>query len=324
MKANCHRSAFGPVIGAPISETKGRRAVYLITIPISLLFTLGAGLAKNPATLIACRFLAGTFGAPALAVGAGTIADVWDMQHGGGLATVLITWTFFLGPSLGPLIGGFTMKTRNNWKWLMWVTLLVTGPVFLTVLFSKETSKKQILRARARKRNLPEAPKPPMAASLKVLLVITLYRPIRMLLVEPIVASITLYNAFAFGVLFAFFDSYPYVFEAVYGFDSSQVGLAFIGLLIGTVLAVLTFIVMDKTFYAKARRAAPPGHPPPPEERLYTAMVGSVGIPLALFWFAWTARSSIHWIVPMLAGIPFGWGIVALFVSIALRSLEKS
>ena len=268
-----------------------------------------------------CRFLAGMFGAPALAVGAGTVADVWDMQHGGGLATVLITWTFFLGPSLGPLIGGFAMKTRQDWKWLMWVILLVTGPIFLGVLFSKETSKKQILRDRAKKLGLPGQPNPPQIVALKALLVITLFRPIRMLFTEPIVASMTIYNAYAFGVLFAFFGSYPYVFGSVYGFDGSQVGLAFIGLLVGTVLSVITFAVVDKTLYQKARRKALPDKVPPPEERLYTAMIGSFGMPIALFWFAWTARTSVHWIVPVLGGIPFGWGIVALFVSIAVSSL---
>lgn len=69
--------AFGPVVGAPISETAGRKAVYLTTLPIFLLFTMGAGLAQNAASLLVCRFFAGTFGAPALAVGAGTVADIW-------------------------------------------------------------------------------------------------------------------------------------------------------------------------------------------------------------------------------------------------------
>lgn len=33
------------------------------------------------------------------------------------------------------------------------------------------------------------------------------------------------------------------------------------------------------------------------------------------FRFAWSARPSVHWIAPILAGIPFGWGNVCLFVS---------
>lgn len=30
--------------------------------------------------------------------------------------------------------------------------------------------------------------------------------------------------------------------------------------------------------------------------------------------FAWSAREDVHWIVPVLAGVPFGWGNLCLFV----------
>ncbi|RYO74737.1 hypothetical protein DL766_004177 [Monosporascus sp. MC13-8B] len=305
--------ALGPVVGAPISETQGRKAVYLITLPIFLLFTTGAGLARNIQTLIVCRFLSATFGAPALAVGAGTVADIWDMEHGGGLATVLITCTFFLGPSLGPLIGGYTIETRGDWRWLMWVLLLIAGPIGLLALPSRETSKKIILARRAKQRGLPGPPKPPAAAALKMLLVVTLGRPLKMLTTEPIVISWALYHSFVFGVLFAFFDSYPYVFIGVYGFSAGQIGLAFLGVFIGTLLAVFTFALIDKTVYQKKKAACAPAKPPP-EERLYTSMLGAFGIPIALFWFAWTARADVHFMVPIAAGIPFGWGTVTLFL----------
>ena len=32
-------------------------------------------------------------------------------------------------------------------------------------------------------------------------------------------------------------------------------------------------------------------------------------------WYAWTPRPSVHWIVPVLAGVPFGWGTLASFLS---------
>ena len=68
---------FGPILAAPLSETFGRRVVYLVSLPISSFFVLGAGFSQNFASLIICRFLAGFFGAPTLAVGAGTNADLW-------------------------------------------------------------------------------------------------------------------------------------------------------------------------------------------------------------------------------------------------------
>ncbi len=101
---------------------------------------------------------------------------------------------------------------------------------------------------------------------------------------EPIVGSITLYVSFAFGVLFAFFDAYPYVFVGVYNFSPGEVGLAFLGIIIGVCFAVATFVVVDNTLYAKAKLRAPEGKMPPPEERLYISMFGSLGIPISLFW----------------------------------------
>lgn len=119
------------MIGAPISETRGRKAVYLLTLPVSLLFTLGAGLAQNLETLLICRFLSGAFGSPTLAVGAGTIADIWIMEEGGGLASVLV----ILAPFMGPALGKFSMKGTDIHTKLLTtsqVPLLVASQLYTT------------------------------------------------------------------------------------------------------------------------------------------------------------------------------------------------
>jgi hypothetical protein len=82
-------------------------------------------------------------------------------------------------------------------------------------------------------------------------------------------------------MLFAFFGSYNYVFQEVYHFNQRHIGLAFLGILVGNLLAVMTFLIFDKTLYAKARVAAQ-GHPAP-EHRLYSAMLGSILLPIGLF-----------------------------------------
>ena len=38
-----------------------------------------------------------------------------------------------------------------------------------------------------------------------------------------------------------------------------------------------------------------------PEDRLPTAMLGGILLPISLFWFGWTSAASIHWISPMAA-----------------------
>lgn len=44
-------------------------------------------------------------------------------------------------------------------------------------------------------------------------------------------------------------------------------------------------------------------------------MIGSLGLPIGLFWFAWTAKREVHWISPVLAAVPFAWGNLCIFVS---------
>lgn len=88
------------MFSAPMSETFGRKIVYLVSSPIFMLFTLGAGFSKSFASLIVCRFFAGLTGSPALAVGAGSTADVFP-PHKGAKVTSLFIMAPFMGPSLG-------------------------------------------------------------------------------------------------------------------------------------------------------------------------------------------------------------------------------
>lgn len=92
--------ACGPIIAAPLSESYGRRPVYLLSLPVFMLFTLGAGLSQSFGSLLACRLLAGLTGSPVLAVGAGTNADLFAPQHR-AVATSLFLMAPFAGPSLG-------------------------------------------------------------------------------------------------------------------------------------------------------------------------------------------------------------------------------
>jgi MFS family permease len=96
--------ALGPLIAAPLSEVRGRLIVYQISLVFLLGFTAEAGCAQNIETLLICRFLAGTGGSAAMAVGAGTIADLWDGEGDArdkGLAAIAFVLSGYLGPTLG-------------------------------------------------------------------------------------------------------------------------------------------------------------------------------------------------------------------------------
>lgn len=86
-----------------MSETYGRRVVYLVSTPIAALFTMGAGFSQNIWTLCILRFFAGLAFSPVLAVGAGSIADVNKVECRAAPSTLNILCPF-LGPALGYIL----------------------------------------------------------------------------------------------------------------------------------------------------------------------------------------------------------------------------
>lgn len=50
-----------------------------------------------------------------------------------------------------------------------------------------------------------------------------------------------------------------------------------------------------------------------PEKRLMPCLVGGFCIPICLFWFGWSSRADVHWIVPIIGSSFFSIGAVLLF-----------
>jgi hypothetical protein len=207
--------------------------------------------------------------------------------------------------------------------------------VFIGAIPMKETYKKVILERRAKKRGIEPA-QPTGGAAVKRTVVQNFLRPMHMLVTEvrweyfnlrrllhanstqPVVFFLSLYTAFTFAILFLFFAAIPYVFQRhPYFFTISQTGLVFLAIGLGVMLAGMTGIIVDNKFYqVQHRKAAAAGQMhAQPEHRLYNAMIGSIGIPIGLFWFAWTANGGVHWAVPIVGAVPFAWGNLCLFVS---------
>ncbi len=140
----------------------------------------------------------------------------------------------------------------------------------------------------------------------------TLIRPFVLCFREPI-CLLNAYTAFLTGLFFAWLESFSVVFVAIYGFDLCQLGLAFMGLLVGAVVAYINFVIWfrfseGKKFDDDGRRK--------PEERFVPLMAGCIFIPLSLFSFGWSARIGVHWIVPIIGSGLFSLGTFSLFVSL--------
>lgn len=106
--------------------------------------------------------------------------------------------------------------------------------------------------------------------------------------------------------------------------DAGVSGLPFIAVGIGLILAVLFYIVMDKLVYFPKNADGTRGKRDEngnfvwdaPERKLFLGKVGAVCLPISLFWLGWTGKRSVHWIAPTLAGVPFGFGLVLVFLAV--------
>ncbi|ERS97529.1 hypothetical protein HMPREF1624_05698 [Sporothrix schenckii ATCC 58251] len=314
--------SFGPMFLAPISELVGRRWLYVVTSASIVVFAAGAGACHTFAGFLVCRFLCGFFGSSGIAIGAGTIFDVWGLTKARGLATLLFIYGPFMGPSMGPLAGAYIMHEHGgDWRWTQWLIALIGAPIFVLILFMKETS---TTRVQGGGHNNKKKSWLGVAGQAVSLLQAAVVRSTTMLTTEAIAFSITLYTGYAYAVVFSFFASGSYVFLVDYGFDERQVGLVFLGVFVGYVLAAVLHIVVEKTLYARAERLAPAGQRPAPEHRLYSAMAGSIFLPIGLFWYAWSSRpGGGNWAVVAASGIPFGIGAFVLFLSSIMYLVES-
>lgn len=312
----------GPMIWSPMSEVPqiGRNPIYIGTLATFVVLQLAVIYAKNFGMLLAFRFITGFVGSPVLATGGATLADIYSPQkraYGIGIWGAAAV----CGPVLGPLVGGFAAEAKG-WTWTIWELMWLSGAVLIMLIFFlPETSSANILYRRARRlrklsgngklKSEPEILGEQMTG--KEIALMVLVRPFTLNFTEPMVFLLNLYIALIYGLLYIWFESFPIVFVGIYGFSLGTEGLAFLGILVGALVAIAPF------FWYTHRYTEPQFNENgelQPEKRLPPAMVGAFFIPICLFWFGWSARPNIHWIMPIIGSSFFSIGTFYLFNSV--------
>lgn len=180
------------------------------------------------------------------------------------------------------------------------------SPVLLKVraaALSKKTGKVYVSKL--------EAGKP--TKTLRQQFAVALSRPWVLLFKEPIVFLTSLYMAIIYGTMYLCFAAFPIVYQQGRGWKPGVGGLAFIGLAVGMTIATAGSILDNKRYI---RVAIAHGGAAPPEARLPPAILGSILIPVGMFWFAWTNGPEVHWAVSIVGSGVFGTGIVLVFLSL--------
>ncbi|KAL1389009.1 benomyl/methotrexate resistance protein [Phyllosticta capitalensis] len=281
----------GPMILSPLSEFYGRRAVYLGSYTFFLIWVIPSAVAPNMATILVARFLDGFSGSAFLSVAGGTVGDCFA-RHELSAPMMIYTASPFIGPELGPLVGGF-INQYSSFRWTFYVMLIWIGvQLCLITLFVPETYHPALLRRKARKLRQETgndawiAPIERMDKSIAKTVLWSCIRPFQLLIFEPMCLNLCILSAILLGILYLFFGAFPLVFENNHGFTLSQVGLAFMGLFVGMILGILSDPFWRRNYARLVRQREEQGGEPggsEPEFRLPPTIFGAIVVPIALF-----------------------------------------
>ncbi|KAF2265147.1 MFS general substrate transporter [Lojkania enalia] len=309
----------GPLLWGPLSEAFGRKWTMIWAFALFTIFSIASSTSPNFAALIVFRWIVGIGGSCPIAVVGGICADCYHNARSRGRAMAYFMAATTFGPILGPPISGYIATV--NWSWTFWIGAIIAGATWPLLIFFPETYAPVILKYRAR-RLRKETGDDSIIAPIELektdfghIVTVVLTRPLRMMAFEPLVTFTCLYLSYAYAIFYIFFQSYPIIFDGIYGFSPGERGLTFLPIGIGAIISACIYLTWDNIL-ARAQRLSKPWSRSEEMRRLPLACIAGPFFVLSLFWAGWTAKRSVHWIVPTLAGIPFGIGYLCLFMAL--------
>ncbi|KAM0714061.1 hypothetical protein Q7P37_011025 [Cladosporium fusiforme] len=268
---------FGPLFWRPLSSRYGRRPIFIISLIGALAFNVGCALSGSYNTMVACRVVHAFSISPAGGIGSGVVTETFFKKERAfyiGIWTLMVT----LGPPAAPFFMGFVSYQTGDYRWIYWVLVIITGvQLILYILLGPETryirqgaaasSNDQVStfqREYVHFRRIDPSP-------------LTLWE-----FVEPVSlfrhASIAL-PTIAYTIIFGFCSillvvEIPIIFLPLFAFNPQQLGLQFLGLIIGSILGEqIGGRMSDWWMYLRFKRT---GQPPRPEFRLWLSYGGYV------------------------------------------------
>jgi len=309
----------GPMVFSPMSENAifGRTSIYVVTLFIFVILQIPTALSTSIAGMTVLRFLSGIFASPCLATGGASVCDVLPPAYG---PVGIAAWSMaaVCGPSLGPLVGS-VLVVKGGWRWTFWFMCIIAGVSLLVMTFMlPETYGKTLLLRKAKRlraltgnQNITTEDEVANAhLSPKELAIETLWRPIKISIVEPVVLLINIYIALVYSVMYLWFEAFPIVFLEVKHFTLVEMGVSYVSIMLGIIIACSLYLpVVKKLFTDKMLR----NDEIYPEVFIPTSIVGSVLMPIGIFIFGWTSSPDIHWIAPMIGAAIFAAGAFLIF-----------
>jgi MFS family permease len=232
------------------------------------------------------------------------MADMYGKSQR-GRSMAIVTLLPYIGPALGPIVGGLVTQFIH-WSWIFWIMSLIdTVIVLLGLAFIQESYTPVLLRRKAAK----EDSRPQGTHSAKSLhdrLGPHLVRPLRILVLRPVIWPISILAAISFGVYSLMLSTYAALWIDRYGQSELISSLHYISIALGSTIAgQIGAHVMDWLYKYLSTRAGGSGTP---EFRLPYTMPGMLLMPLGLLLYGWSAEKTLSWAVVDIGVIIFTLG----------------
>ena len=238
-----------------MSDGIGRRPAFILCFVIYIAANIGLALQSSYAALLVLRMVQSAGSSSTVALANAVVADIATTSERG----VFMSWASsgsFLGPGIGPIIGGL-LAHYLTWRWVFWFLTILAVVFFIPVLLVfPETCRKLVgdgsikpakwnmslmsyyhLRKQAAKGNA-EATTDTRSAKVPI----KVPNPLTTLVIifEKEVGLVLSCAAIAFAAYYAVCSSVPSQFGLIYNYNDIQIGLCFIPVGVGSFVAIST------------------------------------------------------------------------------------
>ncbi|KAH9906353.1 putative MFS transporter [Xylariomycetidae sp. FL2044] len=310
----CLAVAITPMWWATVSESQGKRRTYVISFFFFIVFNVVAAVSTSAGMFIAMRLLAGGASAPVQALGAATVADLWELKERGRAMGIFLLGAM-AGNVVGPIVGG-ALGSRWDWRSTQWLMAIYGGVIWLCVLlFLPETSKQRVSSgAHSEKSDSKKS----VASSIGHFLISipkTAVKPIGLipLLRFPPILITVLYTSVNFAAYYYLMIVIQATFSvAPYSYSVIIVGVLYLPNAAGNIVAAVAGgRWTDRVMVRKAKAAGrldEEGQKPKPQDALgFNIWLAGLLYPAALIVSGWTSEKHVV-AVPLIANFFFAVG----------------